>query len=67
MISRLLSPYAEVVIHDIIENKIAAIYHPFSKRRVGDPSLLIQEDINLLNDCIGPYEKKNGMVRKLNP
>lgn len=28
-ISRLLHPYAEVIVHDIIQNKIAAIYHPF--------------------------------------
>ena len=64
-ISRLLTPYAEVIIHDIVQNKIAAIYHPFSKRRVGDPSLLIQEELNLLNDCFGPYEKTNWNSNKI--
>ncbi|RUR08881.1 helix-turn-helix transcriptional regulator [Legionella septentrionalis] len=64
-ISRLLHPYAEVIVHDIIQNKIAAIYHPFSKRRAGDPSLLVQDDIKLLNDCIGPYEKTNWNGKKI--
>lgn len=58
-IQRLLHPYAEVVIHDIKRNKIAAIFHPFSKRRVGDPSLLTPEEMSELEDCIGPYEKLN--------
>jgi predicted transcriptional regulator YheO len=58
-IQRLLHPYAEVVIHDIKRNKIAAIFHPFSQRRVGDSSLLTPEEMNTLQDCIGPYEKLN--------
>ena len=64
-IQRLLHPYAEVVIHDIKRNKIAAIFHPFSKRRVGDPSLLTPEEMNGLEDCIGPYEKLNWDGSKL--
>lgn len=64
-IQRLLHPHAEVVVHDIKKNKIAAIYHPFSKRRVGDPSLLTQEEITLLNNSVGPYEKINWDGRKL--
>ncbi len=64
-IQRLLHPYAEVVIHDIKRNKIAAIFHPFSKRRVEDPSLLTPEEMNGLEDCIGPYEKLNWDGSKL--
>jgi predicted transcriptional regulator YheO len=64
-IQRLLHPHAEVVIHDIRKNQIAAIYHPFSKRRVGDPSLLTQEEMSLLENCMGPYEKINWDGKKL--
>lgn len=58
-IQRLLAPYAEVVIHDVEQNRIIAIYNPFSKRREGDPSLLGQEDVQSMEDCVGPYEKTN--------
>jgi predicted transcriptional regulator YheO len=43
-----------------------AIYHPFSKRRVGDSSLFTQEEeMATLEDCVGPYEKMNWDGRKL--
>ncbi len=64
-IQQLLHPHAEVVIHDIKKNQIAAIYHPFSKRRVGDSSLLTQEEMSKLEDCVGPYEKINRDGKKL--
>jgi len=64
-IQRLLHPHAEVVIHDIKKNQIAAIYHPFSKRRVGDASLLTQKEMSRLEDCMGPYEKINWDGKKL--
>ena len=64
-IQRLLYPHAEVVIHDIRKNQIAAIFHPISKRRVGDPSLLTQEEMNMLEDSVGPYEKINWDGKKL--
>lgn len=65
-IERLLHPHAEVVVHDISQDKIVAIYHPFSKRRVGDASLLTSEqEGNIANDCIGPYEKINWDGRRL--
>ena len=64
-IQRLLHPYAEVVVHDIKQNKIAAIYHPFSKRRVGDDSLLSKEEMSVLEDCIGPYQRRNSDGKKL--
>src|SRR5579862_1335584 len=65
-IQRLLHPHAEVVVHDIKLNQIAAIFHPFSKRRVGDSSLLTEEEqMATLEDCVGPYEKINWDGRKL--
>lgn len=64
-IQRLLHPHAEVVIHDIRKNKIAAIYHPFSKRRAGDASLLTQEEMSMLEESMGPYEKLNWDGKKL--
>ncbi|MGM9454023.1 helix-turn-helix transcriptional regulator [Legionella bozemanae] len=64
-IQRLLYPYAEVIVHDVTQNKIAAIYNPFSKRRVGDPSLLEQDGLQLLNDYVGPYEKTNWNGNKI--
>lgn len=65
-IQRLLHPYAEVVVHDIQLDQIVAIFHPYSKRRVGDSSLLTkEEEMAQLEDCIGPYEKTNWDGRKL--
>lgn len=65
-IQRLLHPYAEVVVHDIKLNQIVAIYHPFSKRQVGDSSLFTkEEEMARLDDCVGPYEKINWDGRKL--
>ncbi|MFT3742449.1 MAG: PAS domain-containing protein [Gammaproteobacteria bacterium] len=65
-IERLLHPHAEVVIHDLKQNRIVAIYHPFSKRRISDSSLLTpEEQLATLEDCVGPYEKMNWDGRKL--
>jgi predicted transcriptional regulator YheO len=64
-IERLLHPHAEVVVHDIKLNQIVAIFHPFSKRRVGDSSLLTKEEMAMLEDSVGPYEKTNWDGRKL--
>ncbi len=65
-IQRLLHPYAEVVVHDIKKNQIAAIFHAFSKRKVGDSSLLTSdEEMATLQSCEGPYEKINWDGRKL--
>lgn len=67
-VSKLLSPFAEVVIHDLSTNKIEAIFNSISKREVGDSSYL--DHINLetydeLSNVIGPYEKLNYDGRKL--
>jgi predicted transcriptional regulator YheO len=64
-IQRLLHPHAEVVIHDLKKNQIAALFNPLSKRRVGDSSLFSPEEMAKLKDCLGPYEKINWDGRKL--
>ena len=67
-ISKLLYPFAEVVIHDLEKDQILAIFNPFSKREVGDSSYLDRIDFNQkshIPDIIGPYEKLNIDGRKL--
>ncbi|VEP15300.1 hypothetical protein H1P_3240002 [Hyella patelloides LEGE 07179] len=46
-IEMLLYPYAEIVLHDLATNTIAAIFNSFSHREPGDDSLL--EEIEF--DC----------------
>lgn len=66
-ISKLLSPFAEVVIHDLEQDRIEAIFNNLSCREVGDSSYL--DRINFKDDfkqeIIGPYEKTNYDGRKL--
>lgn len=65
-IQRLLHPHAEVVVHDIKQNKIVAIYNSYSNREVGDSSFLSEdEEMATLENCVGPYEKINWDGRKL--
>ena len=67
-ISKLLNPFAEVVIHDLSKNKIEAIFNPLSKREVGDSSYLDHIDLEVydeLSNVIGPYEKVSFNGRKL--
>jgi D-arginine utilization repressor len=52
----LLHPHAEVVVHDIERDQVLAIWNPFSKREVGDPSLL-GELPEWGFSVFGPYEK----------
>lgn len=62
----LLHPHAEVVIHDLKTNKIAAIFNPLSKRQKGDESLI--EDIgdySILPDVFPVYAKRNWDGRTL--
>lgn len=65
-IQRLLHPHVEVVVHDIKQNQIVAIYGSFSKRKAGDSSLFTkEEEMTTLKDCTGPYKKINWDGRKL--
>lgn len=65
--TRLLHPFAEVVIHDLEMGKIAAIYNPFSQRSVGNDSFLNHADFTSESskNVIGPYEKLNYDGRKI--
>ncbi|MGK5594684.1 MAG: helix-turn-helix transcriptional regulator [Parachlamydiaceae bacterium] len=57
--SRLLHPFAEVVVHDLEKDCIEAIYNPLSRREVGDDSYLDRIDLEDSEAIIGPYEKMN--------
>ncbi len=59
--SRLLHPFAEVVLHDLKKDKIEAILNPISRRKVGDQSHFDQWnfDVSKEQNVIGPYEKIN--------
>lgn len=57
--AKLLHPFAEVVVHDLEKGQIEAIYHPLSRREVGDSSYLDSIDLDPLKDIIGPYDKTN--------
>jgi predicted transcriptional regulator YheO len=59
-INALLYPHAEIVIHDSRSDRIVAIWNAFSRRQLGDSSLL-GDDVELQTerDVYGPYEKAN--------
>jgi D-arginine utilization repressor len=58
-IARLLSPHAEVVLHDPRTDTIVGIWNPMSGRRAGDASLLSELDglRPAGRDVYGPYPK----------
>jgi predicted transcriptional regulator YheO len=57
-ITLLLHPHGEVVIHDLKTGRIAAIYNNFSKRNVGDESLIEElGDYTQLPDVFPVYVK----------
>ncbi len=65
-IETLLHPHAEVVVHDLKTQKIAAIFNNFSKRSVGDDSLLENEaGLKEFPDFFEPYFKTNWDGRAL--
>lgn len=57
--SRLLHPFAEVVLHDLSKDRIAAIYNPLSRREAGDGSYLDRINFGESETVIGPYDKTN--------
>lgn len=66
-IARLLSPHAEVVLHDPATDEIVGIWNPLSERSVGDPSLLgeLNELTATGQDVYGPYPKSLPDGRRL--
>lgn len=63
-IATLLHPHAEVVLHELEGQTIAAIFNNFSTRKVGDPSLL-EGDLQKYPDYFEPYYKTNWDGQKL--
>lgn len=65
-IALLLHPHGEVVVHDLKTGKIVAIYNNFSKRIVGDESLLEElADYTKLPDVFPIYAKTNWDGKKM--
>lgn len=65
-ISLLFYPYAEVVLHDLNSGLIAAIYNNFSKRKIGDRSLLEEiKDFDEFPNVFPVYLKTNWDGRKI--
>lgn len=65
MVARLLHPLAEVVVHDLERDEIAAIYNSFSRREVGDSSYLDRIAFDDESTVLGPYRKTNWDGRPL--
>ncbi len=58
-IALLFQPYAEVVLHDLGTETVVHIAGNFSKREIGEPSLLSEIGFDEGDAIIGPYEKVN--------
>jgi len=65
-IAKLLYPFAEVVLHDIRANRIAAIFNNFSRRSVGDDSLISDaEGLDQGPGFHGPFPKRGFDGRRM--
>jgi D-arginine utilization repressor len=64
-IALLFRPYAEVVLHDLSTETVVYLSNPFSKRELGEPSLLNEIDFKPTDIIIGPYEKVNWDGRRI--
>ena len=66
-IVELFYPFVEAAVHDLKKGTIAALYHNFSKRKVGDASPLKELKIETEDfpDQFAPYYKKNWDGRPL--
>ncbi len=53
-IALLFRPYAEVVLHDLSTETVVHLSNPFSKRELGEPSLLNEIDFKPSDIIIGP-------------
>jgi predicted transcriptional regulator YheO len=58
-LARLLSPHAEVVLHDPATDQVVGVWNPLSGREPGEPSLLgeLDELSTTGQDVYGPYPK----------
>lgn len=59
-VATLFHPYVEVVIHDVEQNRVAAIYNNYSKREVGAESHLNDQELDTRGAQVrGPFEKRS--------
>lgn len=58
-IAALFQPYVEVVLHDLETETVAYIANNFSKRELGESSLMHEIEFEPSDNVIGPYEKIN--------
>jgi predicted transcriptional regulator YheO len=63
----LFNPFVEVAVHDLQNGTLAAIYNPFSKRKIGEKSPLKELKINIeeFPDVFPPYNRRNWDDREL--
>ena len=64
-IALLFQPYAEVVLHDLATETVVHISGNFSKREIGEPSLISEIGFKEADGIIGPYEKVNWDGRRI--
>ncbi len=61
-----LHPHAEIVIHDLETDTVVRIWNNFSKRKIGEPSLIAEEiQLEETQDVYGPYERTNWDGKRL--
>lgn len=64
-VAQLFQPFAEVVLHDLETETAVHIAGNFSKREIGEPSLLHEIDFRPTERLLGPYEKVNWDGRRI--
>ncbi|WP_421870687.1 helix-turn-helix transcriptional regulator [Pararhizobium sp.] len=64
-VAQLFQPFVEVVLHDLETETAAHIAGNFSKREIGEPSLLHEIDFRPSERLLGPYEKVNWDGRRI--
>ena len=64
-IAKLFFPYAEVVIHDLAEQRVRYLANNLSRREIGDASGLEDIERTIADRFVGPYEKLNWDGRRM--
>lgn len=64
-IAKLFFPYAEVVIHDLAEQRVRYLANNLSRREIGDESGLEDIERTIEDRFVGPYEKLNWDGRRM--
>ena len=64
-IAKLFFPYAEVVIHDLAEQRVRYLANNLSRREIGDESGLEDIERTIADRFVGPYEKLNWDGRRM--